>query len=311
MKKIIKLTIATTGLILFLLIFNTLKSKNNLKKSKNNIKPNIVLILADDLAYGDLGCYGNNDVKTPNLDKLARSGVLFTDFHSNGSVCSPTRAAMLSGRYQHRVGVPNVSSTSVLHSDEVLISSRLRDEMGYATGLFGKWHLSGHYNTPEYYKDKGPVKFGFDEFRGCMDGMIDYVNHITPLGRPDWEEEGYVTHLITNHAIQFIEKKKNQPFFAFVSYTAIHFPWMTPEDEAHYKLGVDQTRTGNPENSKIGPYDGKPELQGAVHTMIEDMDEQIGRIIATLHKLGLVENTLIFFTSDNGGYVTFSGTEYG
>ena len=170
-------------------------------------RPNFVLILADDLGYGDLGVYGNKVNRTPNLDRMAREGLRFTDFHSNGPMCSPTRAALLTGRYQHRFGEAFEGALDdKAHKDVGLpagvptIARTLKAE-GYATGIFGKWHLG--YRPPFL-----PASYGFDEFRGLSSGDGDHHSHVNRSGRPDWwqndrlaAEPGYTADLVTRHGI--------------------------------------------------------------------------------------------------------------
>ncbi len=276
--------------------------------------PNIVLILADDLGYGDLGCYGNKKVRTPNIDRMAAEGMRFTDFHANGPMCSPTRAALLTGRYQQRVGVTRVGG--VLKDGEIVLPSRLR-EAGYATGMFGKWHISGHNRDEKFYRERLPTRYGFDEFRGLMSGYVDFINHLTHQGRPDWwnggqfvSEDGYASHLLVDHAIRFIRAHRQRPFFVYLALPDIHFPFMTPEDRPHFEPGVTFNRIGDPATSKLGPHDGSPELQKVVHRMIAELDIGIGRVVETLRNLGLEKNTLVFFTSDNGGYIHYGRTNF-
>ena len=279
--------------------------------------PNIVVILADDLGYGDLGCYGNPAVSTPHLDALAREGMRFTDFHSNGPMCSPTRAALLTGRYQNRMGIefalglledPPVGRG--LPTDEVTIAQLLRAQ-GYRTGLFGKWHLGQH-------PRENPTRFGFEEFRGLVCGCGDFVSQINRLGLPDWwhndvlePEEGNTTGLITDHSVRFIEEHRDEPFFLYVAHLSIHFPWMASDGPAHRELGKDYTGVEDPANSKLGPHVGSDRVQSVVHGMIEDLDRSTGRIIETLRRLRLDENTLVFFVSDNGGYRNYQGLHEG
>jgi arylsulfatase A len=273
-------------------------------------QPNIILILADDLGYADLGCYGNPLVQTPHLDRMASEGMRFTDFHSNGPMCSPTRASILTGRYQQRVGVDGVGDR--LNTDAITIAQRLRDDAGYATGMFGKWHISGHNRKPEDYHGHMPMDFGFDEFRGFMSGFIDYINHHTDAGELDWwsndkliKEKGYASHLLVDHALNFIQENKDNPFFLYLSFPEPHFPFMTPDDPPYFRPGQTYPTAGNPVRSRLGPYDGKPELQSVFHRMINEMDKGIGRVICALEMLGIDDNTLVFFTSDNGGYIYY------
>ena len=165
-------------------------------------RPNIILIMADDLGYGDIGCYGNEKIKTPNIDALAQGGMKFTDYHSNGPVCSPTRTALLTGRYQQRAGIEGViyaqgpTRQTGMALEQVTFAEILKNR-GYATGIFGKWHLG-------YNVEFNPARQGFDEFRGYVSGNVDYHSHLDGAGIEDWwkniekvPEEGYCTDLIT------------------------------------------------------------------------------------------------------------------
>jgi arylsulfatase A-like enzyme len=248
-------------------------------------KPNIILIMADDLGYGDLGCYGNQTIRTPNLDALAKGGMRFTDFHSNGAMCSPTRAALLTGRYQQRAGIESVLSARSNYEtgmalDEITFAEVLKTA-GYATACFGKWHLG-------YPPAFNPVRQGFDTYRGFVAGGSDYHSHIDRSGRPDWwkndkllPEEGYTTELLSEHAAQFIEDSKDKPFCIYVPYQAVHFPFQGPNDEA------DRIPGGN--------YWSKAKY-GRRYDDVED------RIVKKLKETGLEKKTLVFFTSDNGAY---------
>lgn len=268
-------------------------------------KPNFVLILADDLGYGDIGCYGNQKNQTPNLDRMANDGIRFTDFHSNGPMCSPTRASLLTGRYQQRMGIEepigrNGRGFGLL--DEITIATRLR-EAGYRTGIFGKWHLGTQ-------PSDNPIQHGFSEFRGHLHSAVDYNSHVNRWGLVDWwnndkhaNEEGYNTHLITRDSVQFIKEHKDEPFFLYVSHSAIHFPWMTPEDPAYRKAGGDYS-----DLSKLGPHE---DVTHVVKRMIEEVDKSVGQILDTLKECGLDENTFVFFTSDNGGYRHYAGHHRG
>ena len=228
-------------------------------------KPNIVVILADDLGYGDLGCYGATRLKTPHVDRLAREGLRFTDFHSNGSVCSPTRAALLTGRYQQRSGIDEALSEKSpgLRADERTIAEYLK-QAGYATGAFGKWHLGSKPDSAAL-----PNRQGFDVFHGSRHGGIDYTSHVDRYGRLDWWhdekpviEPGYATDLLTDHAVQFIGRHREEPFFLYLAHTAIHFPWMTPEDRAHREEGKNYDNA-----TKVGPHSPE-EITQVVNRMI-------------------------------------------
>ncbi len=256
-------------------------------------KPNIILIMADDLGYGDLGCYGNSSVRTPNLDSLAEGGLRFTDFHSNGAVCSPTRAALLTGRYQQRCGIDGVFTArghrhTGMALDEVTFAEQLK-AAGYATALFGKWHLG-------YPMALNPTKQGFDEFRGYVSGNVDYHSHVDQQGYQDWwkncellPEKGYVTDLITKHGVRFIQENKNGPFCLYLAHEAPHYPYQGRTDEAHRRPGASGQVHGN-----------RKDRRGAYQEMIEAMDQGIGEVVATVNRLGLKRRTFIFFCSDNG-----------
>lgn len=271
--------------------------------------PNFILIVADDLGYGDLGCYGGK-ARTPHLDRLAAEGLRFTDFHSNGSVCSPTRAALLTGRYPHRLGIETALPTdwhdnglgARRNRGEVTLASRLR-AAGYATAIFGKWHLGKH-------PDSNPVRHGFEEFRGLTCGCGDYFTKLDRNGIEDWwhnetrvKETGYVIEVLTDHAVRFIREQRDRPFFLYLPHLAIHFPWQAPEDAGRGTRqpgGAFNNNEPGPD-SKLGPHTPE-EVAAAVVRMIESLDAGVGRVLAALREHGLDERTLVFFTSDNGGY---------
>lgn len=278
-----------------------------------NEKPNIVIILADDLGYGDLGGYYGGKAKTPNIDRLAREGMMFTDFHSNGTMCSPTRASLLTGRYSQRLGV-ETAARNVLDLPENINEITIADylgESGYATGIFGKWHLG--------QPPKGnPINFGFDEFIGFHSGCLDYFSKYNRYGVYDWwhnnellYEDGYVTDLISEHSIQFIKDHKDEPFFLYVSHLGIHFPWQGPEDSnmETRRKGEDFTSNNPGPQSKLGPHTPE-EVPSTLVEMIEEVDASVGHIIKFLREQGLDQNTLVFFASDNGGYTNYHGNTW-
>ena len=255
-------------------------------------KPNIVFIMADDLGYGDLGCYGCEDIQTPNLDRLASEGIRFTDFYANASVCSPTRIAFLTGRYQQRFGMDNAlyyqEMGRGLPGGGTTIASALADA-GYATGLIGKWHVG-------YDPERQPLQQGFDYFFGLLGGNHHYFEHMDRIGVHDlWlgnettKREGYSTDLFTEEAIQFIRKNRESPFFLFLSHAAPHFPFQGPDDRD--KLVVPKKKSWQ---------EGDRETYAA---MVERMDEGIGEVLEELKRLDLAEDTIVVFTSDNGGSV--------
>jgi arylsulfatase A-like enzyme len=257
-------------------------------------KPNIILIMADDLGYGDIGCYGNKTIKTPSLDALATGGMKFTDFHSNGAVCSPTRAALLTGRYQQRSGIEGVvyAKGPIRETGMPLKETTFAEVLksaGYKTALFGKWHLG-------YNVKFNPTKQGFDAFRGYVSGNVDYHSHIDGVGVEDWwhndekvPEEGYCTDLITKHAVRFMEANRNRPFCLYVPHECPHYPYQGRKDKADRIPGNPEPMLGSRENRAK-----------AYQEMIEAMDEGIGEIVRTVRRLNLERTTFIFFCSDNG-----------
>lgn len=260
-------------------------------------RPNIVLILADDLGYGDLGCFGCKDIPTPNIDSLARDGTRFTQAYCY-NVCSPTRAALLTGRYAERSGIRTVlmGGSVKAFGDATLLPKLLRDN-GYVTGLVGKWHLG-------YDGNVVPTQMGFDEFFGFHGGKSDYFKHTdstqkngTPEGKHDLYEgdtevtrEGYLTNLFSDRATKFIRDHKDKPFYLQIAYNAPHYA-TTPgtyqaPPEYLKKFGV----TGDPTKTR-----------GGYAAMVNCMDDGVGLVLAELKKQKLEANTLVIFLSDNGG----------
>ena len=262
-------------------------------------RPNFVFILADDLGYADLGCYGARENVSPALDRMAAEGLRFSDGYANSPVCSPTRFALITGRYQYRLrgaldeplaGAARGRDDLGLPPSHPTLPSLLRDA-GYATGLSGKWHLG----YPPHF---GPLKSGYGEHFGPLGGGVDYFSHSDRAGVHDLFENGaesrrsgYLTDLISDHAVDFIRRQaaSRTPFLLSVHYTAPHWPWETRDDEAESR------RIGK----AIHHIDG-----GSLETyraMIRHMDEGIGRILAALGETDAAANTLTVFTSDNGG----------
>lgn len=257
-------------------------------------RPNVVLIIADDLGYGDLGSYGATDIRTPSIDSIAAEGIRMTDFYSNAVLCSPTRAALMTGRYQQRYNIEGPLGSSMqsigLHSTGKSLPRLLKNN-GYATALVGKWHIGG---APE----ASPNTHGFDYFFGFKAGYIDYYFHDRGPDNPDlWEnetqitEEGYITDLITEHTIEFIEQNAAQPFFIDVSYNAPHWPYQRPDQQSRARENARPLRPDSEDTNTREDY----------ISMVERMDQGVGNILATLERLGLTENTIVIFTSDNGG----------
>lgn len=262
-------------------------------QSKRERQPNVVLIMADDMGFGDLGRYGSMNINTPHIDALAQGGIRLTDYHSNGAVCSPTRASLLTGLYPQEAGIEGVVTAKNHRKTGMDVKNftlaELFKDNGYKTALFGKWHLG---YEPEY----GPNAQGFDDFRGFVSGNIDYQSHIDQEGYEDWwedkelkPEKGYLTDLITDHGIRFMEKVKDKPFFLYLPHGTPHSPYQGPNDPA------ERTVNGN---FKI--QGSRKDVDNAYREMIESLDNNVGRIMAYLKENDLLENTLVIFCSDNG-----------
>ncbi|MDF1859811.1 MAG: sulfatase [Verrucomicrobiales bacterium] len=270
--------------------------------------PNIVLIVADDLGYGDLACYGSTVHETPHLDGLAATGMRFTDFHSGGAMCSPTRASILTGCYPQRFGSQFDGALSAGNPDSglplgvVTVAEMLRGR-GYATACFGKWHLG--YRAPLL-----PTNQGFDIFRGLLSGDGDFHTRINRSGGEDWwwndklePASGYTTDLLTDYSVEFMEENRDSPFFLYLPHLAIHFPWQGPEDPPHREKGISYKK------DKFGIISDPSNVAPHVKAMVESLDAGVGRVLAALKEQGLVEKTLVIFTSDNGGYLNY-GSRY-
>jgi len=253
-------------------------------------RPNIVLILADDLGYGDLGCYGSREIKTPNTDALARQGVRLTDCYAAAPVCTPTRAALITGRYPQKAGFEWVIRYSEkdrgLPADDSCLARSLAAG-GYATGLFGKWHLG---YKPEFH----PFAHGFGSFFGFLGADLDFYSHKDALGDPGLydgrqlvDRPGYLTDLITERSVSFVHDNARKPFFLEVAYNAPHWPFQRPDRP-------DDTRT----KANYGREHG---TRTDYIAMVERLDKGVGQIIAALRSVGCLDNSLIIFTSDNGG----------
>ena len=267
----------------FALIFLSILLAPSVPVKAAEPKPNILFILADDLGWADVAFHHGN-VPTPNLDRLAAEGVELTQ-HYVCPVCSPTRSALLSGRYATRFGITSPQSPRAYRWDTVTLARALKSA-GYDTALFGKWHLG---SSPEW----GPQKFGFDRSYGSLGGGVGPWNHRYKIGEftKTWhrdgkliEEEGHVTDLITREAIQWIESRTDKPFLLYVPFTAVHIPIREPEEIVSR---VPQTIT---ERSR---------RQFGANVM--HLDDSVGKILAALEKSGKAANTLVIFSSDNGG----------
>jgi arylsulfatase A-like enzyme len=272
-------------------------------QSSREARPNVVLIMSDDMGWADLSSYGATDVRTPNLDRLAREGLRLTDFYANGVTCSPTRAALISGRYQQRYGIEAPLPNAPRAGDRGLPATgrslpQLLKNSGYATGLIGKWHLG-------YAEDKSPNAHGFDYFFGLKSGYHDYYTHDDGEGEPDlWENEkrieqvGYTTDLVTEHAARFIDEHKNEPFFLDVAYTAPHWPYQVPGKPS-----------AAPNHARhVMPQDTATSTRSDYVAMVEHLDKRIGELLAVIQRAGIAEDTIVIFTNDNGGEWLSSST---
>jgi arylsulfatase A-like enzyme len=259
-------------------------------------RPNVVLIITDDLGWADLGSYGATDVRTPNIDRLAREGLRLTDFYANGVTCSPTRAGLISGRYQQRYRIeaplPNADRAGDvgLPATGYSLPQLLKDH-GYATGLIGKWHLG-------YVAEKSPNAHGFDYFFGLKSGYHDYYTHDGGNGESDlWENDkpverdGYTTDLVTEVAARFIDEHKSEPFFLDVAYTAPHWPYQVP---GHPSVAPNHAR-------HVMPNDPDTSTRADYVAMVEHLDRKIGELLAVIERAGIAEDTIVIFTNDNGG----------
>jgi len=266
-------------------------------------QPNIIFIVADDLGYADLGCYGGRDAVfgpvSPVLDGLAAKGLKFTQGYANSPVCSPTRFALMTARYQYRLrgaaeepinSKSRGSATLGLPPEHPTLPSLLRDA-GYRTALIGKWHLG-------YLPNFSPLRSGYEEFFGPTSGGVDYFTHCDSTGQHDLNfgeqeqrHEGYLTDLLSHRAVDYVNRMALQPapFFLSLHYTAPHWPWETRDDAS--KAPAIKDNLFDLAGGNIHIY----------RRMIHHMDEGIGWLMAALEKHGIARNTLVVFTSDNGG----------
>ena len=252
-------------------------------------KPNVILILSDDHGYSEIGLQGCKEVATPNIDSIAKNGVRFTNGYVSCPVCSPTRAGLMTGRYQQRFGhednpgpIPVASPNFGLPLSEKTMADYMKAE-GYATGMVGKWHL-GH--RPEHH----PQKRGFDEFFGFLTGAHSYtkpgVGTLEPIlrGTKEMDEKEYLTDAFGREAVSFIDRHKSKPFFLYLAFNAVHAPMEAPD---RYKDTFNHFQIP---------------AKRAYAAMLKAMDEAVGRVLSQVRSAGLEDNTLIVFLGDNGGY---------
>jgi arylsulfatase A-like enzyme len=265
-----------------------------LSKDGRAQRPNIIYIMTDDMGYGDLSCYGQVNYATPNLDKLASQGVKFVNAYAAAPVCTPTRAAFMTGRYPARLSVglmeplvsPELNSAYGLTNDTPSLASLMKGS-GYETILIGKWHLG-------FMQQQSPRKNGFDYFFGIHSGGADYISHQGANGSRThdlYENEamvypqGYLTDLFTQKSIDFIKQKHSKPFFLSINFNAPHWPWQGPADKAY------------PDSTEF-TQGGSPQVYAA---MMKSLDEGIGKIMQALDDAQLSSQTIVIFTNDNGG----------
>jgi arylsulfatase A-like enzyme len=265
-------------------------------------RPNVLYIMADDLGWGDLSCYGRPDYRTPNLDRLASEGVRFTHAYSAAPVCTPTRCAFVTGRYPARTAVgleeplawrrelAEQKRDPGLPPEHPTVASLLK-AAGYRTALVGKWHLG---YLPKY----SPIKSGFEEFFGIMSGGADYFTHKDANGEADLfeaevsvERVGYMTDLLTDRAVEYLRRKHDAPFFLSLNYTAPHWPWEGARDEAFARALAGGGYGGFTSGGSLKTY----------AEMMKSLDEGVGRVLRALEDGGQARRTLVLFTSDNGG----------
>ena len=268
-----------------------------LQRPSKAMRPNVIFILADDLGWGDLSCYGRPDYKTPHLDHLAKQGTKLTNAYASSALCTPSRCGFLTGRYPVRLAV---GLEEPLHADNDRVGldpnhptvASLLKKSGYETALIGKWHLGFR---PEW----SPNAHGFKYFFGTLAGADDYFLHKTGLGQPDLYEnltpvdrQGYLTELFTEQAVKFVTEHRRAPFYLSLHYTAPHWPWQGPRGGESVQFSKTL-----PEPVSMGAG-GSLELYSE---MMRSLDDGVGRLMTVLEVQGIANNTLVIFTSDNGG----------
>jgi arylsulfatase A-like enzyme len=271
---------------------------------KNQRRPNLLVILADDLGWADLSCYGAPHIKTPNLDRLARQGVRFTGGYSASSSCSPTRFGLYTGRYPGRtqggLAEPIANHSHGLDPSHPTLASLLT-AAGYSTALIGKWHCG-------FLPDYSPTKSGWDEFFGNMDGALEYFSKLGPLGEYDlyegdatYQDLRYYTTVLTERAVEYVGRRHDAPWLLNLNFTTPHWPWLTEDD----------AQTGAEIAAEIKDRGSAGALQALMHldggsvekyaAMVESLDAAIGKVLDALRRSGQEEETLVLFASDNGG----------
>lgn len=272
-------------------------------------KPNIILILADDLGWGELGCYGNTYNETPNLDKLATQGIKFTQAYAAAPLCSPTRASIITGQYPARVGITDFLPAKTdrwLDPEKYITVNEALSKAGYHTGMFGKWHLDSDYKNSK----GGPRAHGFDEVIGTETRYIADGDYFFPYDKISTFDTGtdneYLTDRQSTEASKFIDRNKGKPFFLYLPYYSVHTKLAAPEGlvnkykkkfDAKYGQGEAEKFYGSSNQTHIADHPDNPYLAA----MLERIDAGVGQLTETLAKTGLDKNTLLIFFSDNGG----------
>ena len=324
--------------VLFLVLMSLVaEMATSQSKKMSSKKPNVIVILTDDMGYSDIGCFGS-EINTPNIDKLADNGIRFTHFY-NTARCSPSRASLMTGLYPHQAGMGFLSNYNYEEagyiddlSKNAVTMAEVFKQTGYATYMSGKWHLNKEKSIPND-RSNWPLQRGFDRFFGMLIGSGSFYDPGTLMSDNTFiapEKDFYLTHAITDNVVRFIdENPKEKPFFCYIAYTAAHWPLQAPESDilkykGVYDKGWDETRKQRFEKLKklgiinnnavltargvaIPEWNNEPMKEWQARrmevyaAMIDIMDQGIGKIISTLEKKGELENTVIFYMHDNGG----------
>lgn len=268
-------------------------------------RPNLLVILGDDLGWADLSSYGAPHIRTPNLDRLARQGVRFTDAYSGSATCSPTRFSLYTGRYPGRtpggLAEPVANRTQGLDPNHPTLASLLK-KAGYATALIGKWHCG-------WLPDHSPTKSGWDEFFGNFGGVLEYFSKLGQLGTYDlyegdaeYKDLRYYTEVLTERAVEYVCRRHDRPWLLNLNFTTPHWPWLAEDDQetgAEIAAKIRAAKTQAEVSRALNHYDG-----GSVEKytqMVESLDAAVGEVMAALRRSGQEENTVVLFASDNGG----------
>ncbi|MET8189391.1 sulfatase-like hydrolase/transferase [Streptomyces sp. NPDC005246] len=269
-------------------------------RGKHSRRPNILFILGDDLGWADLSSYGSPHIRTPNLDRLGRQGVRFTDAYSGSATCSPTRFSLYTGRYPGRtkggLAEPIADRSVGLEPTHPTLASLLRG-VGYATALIGKWHCG-------YLPDYSPTKSGWDEFFGNFGGALEYYSKLGLAGEYDlyegdaeYKDLRYYTRILTERASEYVQRDHDKPWLLNLNFTTPHWPWIAEGDTAESAEIVRRIRAGG----LAGLFHADGGSVAKYKQMVEDLDRSVGEVLKALERSGQAEDTLVFFASDNGG----------